>query len=384
MKIALVIKEFVPSRGGLERYGDGLARTMVSLGHEVHVWTTRFPEKIPAGVACHRIESPAWWQWPAPTGVLTKMREAVSNHGCDTLLALSPFYPADVYRPADGVQAHWMRIKYPGRWLRWCAQHLPRRLAIHAIERNLYQPHNCRRIVTNSQMVKNLVRRYYDFPGERIHVVHNGVDLNTFAPGDEQGRIAWRRQWQIAPDTSVVLFVGNDWLRKGLGFLLRGARPMLQNNQFALVVAGRGDVDKWRSLAQKLGIGERVMFVGASSRVVEWYRAADILVLPTRYDPFANVTLEAMACGLPVITTADNGAAELISHGQSGYVLSTRSEQGDYDIGELESYLAALLSPDARAKMGKLARAVASQYTLQRNAEATLAVCQASIATDKM
>jgi UDP-glucose:(heptosyl)LPS alpha-1,3-glucosyltransferase len=382
MKIALLIKEFVPTRGGLERYSYTLATTLVTLGHELHVWSMRFAERIPAAIHCHPVAQPAWCPWTAPLNAVRKMREAVQHHGCDVLLALSPFYPADVYRSADGVQAHWMRIKYGNALLRFCAQSQPRRMAINAIERCLYRPQNCKTIITNSCMVKNLILRYYQFPPDRIHVVYNGVDGQVFHPGSEEGRLDWRKQWQIPTDKMVVLFVANDWRRKGLDFLMDGARHDLQSGKALLVVVGRGNIGKWQKIAARLHISQGVVFAGATPQVGEWYRAADVLVLPTCYDPFANVTLEAMSSGLPVITTADNGAAELIGNGHSGYVLSQatgkRSWHG-YDSEELAAYLSALHCPDTRRCLGAKALATAQQFTLSRNAEATVAVCQSAI-----
>ena len=153
--------------------------------------------------------------------------------------------------------------------------------------------------------------------------MYPGVDVSRFhAGGRAQRRAAARRNLGIAEDEIVFLFVANNFRRKGLDLVLRALRRVdLRQARARLLVVGAGRRWLFGPLALLLGVSDWVTFAGASQEVEKFYGAADVFVLPTRYDPFAAVCLEAMACGLPVITTMMNGAAELIETGRSGFVL---------------------------------------------------------------
>ncbi len=110
-----------------------------------------------------------------------------------------------------------------------------------------------------------------------------------------------------------MLFVGSGYERKGLPTLLRALANMRRGDARLWVVGRDGQETLMRKLAQTLGVDRRVMFLGAQPDVRPFYGAADLFVLPTRYDPFPNAALEAMACGLPLVTSGNCGAAELVT-----------------------------------------------------------------------
>ena len=158
-------------------------------------------------------------------------------------------------------------------------------------------------IIANSNMVKSNIIKHYSVPAEKIHLLYNGVDLERFTPVNKE---KWRRQVRnsltLRPDAKLVLFVGSGFMRKGLQVLLE-AVSLMKDNEIRVLVIGKGPVHKFKAKAERYGIEGRIIFLGPQKEIEKYYFAADLFVLPTIYDPFSNATLEAMASGLPVITT---------------------------------------------------------------------------------
>jgi UDP-glucose:(heptosyl)LPS alpha-1,3-glucosyltransferase len=126
-----------------------------------------------------------------------------------------------------------------------------------------------------------------------------------------------RDQLKVKPDEIVLLFAGSGWERKGLRFAI-AAMALCDNRKMRLLVAGRGNPRYYKS--------KHVQFLGEVPDPVRIYSAADIFILPTIYDPFSNACLEALACGLPVITTRANGFSEIIEDGVHGSLVNLAND----------------------------------------------------------
>lgn len=215
--------------------------------------------------------------------------------------------------------------------------------------------------MTNSKLTRQHILDHYEISPDKISVIYNGVDMMRFHPGiGINKKYSVRKALKILPDDITVLFVSNNFKLKQL-FLILQAMAFLKDNSFKLVAVGSDNPDAYKRWAEKNGLGNQVFFPGMQNAIENYYAEADIFVLPTLYDAFANVCLEAMACGIPVITTETNGAAELISHGVHGYVLK-RS-----DPRELAGYLVRLKSSSDRIRMGHEASKKASAFTLDNH-----------------
>lgn len=171
----------------------------------------------------------------------------------------------------------------------------------------------------------------------------------------------------------MALFVGSGFKRKGLATVIR-ALPVVKTmeqdiSRLRLLVVGKDAPGPYIRLASRLGVGDRVTFAGGTTRPEDFYGAADIFVLPTMYDPFSNATLEAMACGLPVITTAQNGVSELMAEGVSGFVM-----RNPEDHSGLAATFAYLSCEKVRVKSGANARKVAEGLTWDSTLRKTLEV----------
>jgi len=179
------------------------------------------------------------------------------------------------------------------------------------------------RVIVNSEMVRRDVLERYALDPARVVTIHNGVDLERFSPrhaepGGSGARL--RAELGIGEEQPAVLFLGTGYARKGLDLVLGGFAEVLGREPRArLVVCGfDSDRARYEARARELGVDAAVRFLGGRLDPEAVYAACDLYVLPTRYDPFANSTLEALASGLPVITSLTNGGAELIAEGREG------------------------------------------------------------------
>jgi len=213
-------------------------------------------------------------------------------------------------------------------------------------------------------MVRDEIRRYFSVPDSRLQVIYSGVDTRAFHPDLKQHRAQVRSRHGIPDDAILFLFVGSGFERKGMAALLE-AMAALPANTFLLVVGRDRHASRFHAASEKRGMAPRVIFFGAQQDVKPYYGAADALVLPTLYDPFPNVALEAMASGLPVITSLKSGAAELIENGRNGFVCDA------LDVPALITHLRAVTPASART-MGERARATVEPMSLDRMSLALL------------
>ena len=371
MKIALVNHSFSLSHGGLERFSVNLALALHRAGHDVHAVGMTAAD-IPPEIETHTISIPRKPSWRRILGFHSSASHCVRGKGFDIVFGLTRFFPMDVYRMGDGVQKHWMRISYPfapWRWINYLFN--PAHLLNVLLERKILAATGAKRIITNSHLCRQHAQDYYGVSADRIRVVYNGVDHRLFNPETVTTvRGGTRKSLDLKDDDIAVLHVSNNWRRKGLDVTLKAiGRLGERGERVHLLVVGRGRPSGFRKLVQKLGLETRVHFVGPTDKVETYYAAGDLLVLPTLYDPFSNVCLEAMACGLPVITTSANGAAEVVAEGESGFI--QKDPKSHEELAELIGHC---LDPGKLRGMGKTAHELSIGFTPQKNMEETLAV----------
>lgn len=270
----------------------------------------------------------------------------------------------DIYRAGDGVHRVWLEQKT--RSQSWLAQmHVrfsPYHNYIKRAEKRLFESPRLRAVICNSNMVRAEILQRFRIDESKIHVIYNGVDTKLFHPGIKQQKNSRREQWDIPDAANVFAFVGSGFERKGLLQVLRSFKSLPENCY--LLVAGYDKREQfYREEAGRLGIKLRVKFLGPQKNVIPCYAAADVFVLPTLYDPFPNVVLEALACGLPVITSTKSGAAEVITDYGNGFVCDA------YDLVKLQEAMRILSDNEVAESMGKQARIVSEKYDLDKMAE---------------
>jgi len=301
---------------------------------------------------------------------------AVRDGGYDIVQSLARSLRQDVYRMGGGIHKVFLRESLRGRpgLARAAKMMRPFHWAVMHIEKRVFTEHLYRHVVSNSEMVKRELIELFDVPPDDITVIHNGVDLERFNPVNrERYRGAVREELGIGPDEPTALLVATSFSRKGLAQTIEALSRMGQRDRFRLLVIGGDDPSSYRRQARRRAVD--VLFLGRQKHVERFYAASDTFVLPTAYDPFANVTLEAMASGVPVITTRQNGASEIIGDGREGCVVANQS-----DIDGIQRAFERLVDPSLRAEMSGCARAKAEQFSHCRNAEETLAVYETVLA----
>jgi UDP-glucose:(heptosyl)LPS alpha-1,3-glucosyltransferase len=210
-------------------------------------------------------------------------------------------------------------------------------------------------------MVRDEIAARFDVSPGRLHVIHNGVDFTRFCPGEAPHRE--RAAHASLPGTTdpVWLFAGSGWVRKGLDTAMR-ALAASEHEGSRLWVAGEDPPGRWRRLARRLGIDARVDFLGPRMDLERVYRAANALLLPSRYDAFANVCLEAAASGLPVVTCRSNGSSELIA--DAGIVLDDAEDADGFALA-----LDRLTDASLREELAAKARALTLGLGWDRHVE---------------
>lgn len=372
MRIAIIRRVCSLKKAGAERYCVNLFRQLQRLGHDVTVIGEGIDDELRHEVAFLPVSVNRLTSWTRNRSFAQHAAEVARQGKFDVVHGLSRVDGLDTYRLTDPLQTHWVRVYYRQPWRQRLERWNPRHRAIFAIERRLFGPRGPRRIIVQSKLDARLLQEYFDIPSERLRLVRNGVDLSVFRPDDGADRCSVRQELGIGNDQPVLTFASMDFRRKGLDSLLQ-ALARSQQQEALLLVLGNGDVARYQALAEQWGMGSRVRFLGRQQGMSRFYRAADAFVLPTIYEPFPNVNLEAMACGTPVITTATAGGADLVEQGVNGYLVSDA-----FAVDELTHRIDQMLSlsDEQRQQMTRACLATAERMPVQKNAMETLAVLE--------
>ena len=380
MRLALVHMRHARS-GGTERYLNQVARHLAERGHEVTIVCRSHEEPPHPDVRFEVLRDlavgGAWRMWAFARAV--ERRLARSEH--DLVYGLGKTWTHDVVRLSGGLHASYLERSHLATLTGWervvRTDRLKHRLAL-AIERRALAPESYVHVVANSRMVAADAMARHGVPAERITTVWNGVDLARFRPelrATAGARL--RAELGLGAEERVVLFLGTGYGRKGLDVLLEAFPAVLAARPEArLLVAGRdAAIGAWRARAERLGLGGRVRFLGGRADAEAVYAASELYCLPTRYDSFGLTILEALASGLPVVTTDAAGGAEVLEEGV-GAVLPGGAPHAPPSAAGLAAELVAWLDPERLAAARPLARAVAEGHPEERTARESAAVLE--------
>ena len=357
MKLAIVRQRYNPY-GGAERFVERALAALSEKGLAPTLITRHWPETADGRDV--RLCNPfylgrLWRDWG-----FARCVQRIVHSGEFALVQSHERIPGcNLYRAGDGVHASWLeqRALVQGPWARLATRLQPWQQYTLRAEATMFRHPALRAVICNSAMVKEDIIRRFSLSTDKLHVIHNGVDLEHFHPGlKEIHRSRIRAGLGITDQTPLFLFVGSGFARKGLPQLLAALRQMQRRDSHLAVVGTDKQATAMGDLAAKFGIAARVHFLGGQQDVRPFYGAADAFALPTLYDPFPNAALEALACGLPVVTSDSCGAAELIEAGSNGYVCRAT------DSAALAAHLDALAAN--AATMGEAARAAAERCAL--------------------
>ncbi len=271
---------------------------------------------------------------------------------------------ATVHVCQAGIVARMGRLAAPDAPLaRRVNSGLGRALALLA-ERWSYRPGRLRALAAVSPGVQEELASHY--PAVPCVVTPNGVDLRHHGP-DGTARARVRRDMGVK-DEVVAIFVGGSWFLKGVAITVEAvAKARAAGSPLQLWVVGAGDAERFSRMADALGVAGAVRFLGHRDDVADFYRAADLFVLPSVYETFSLVTLEAAATGLPLVVTDFSGglARALTGDGDGGRIVARDATSVAEALGELAA------DPQLRHRLGATARARAGPLPWTRSAQAT-------------
>jgi UDP-glucose:(heptosyl)LPS alpha-1,3-glucosyltransferase len=375
MKIAFCYENVLPSRGGCGTYICDLARRLVADGHQVHLYACRWDAAaLPATTQFHALPAPRGPRFLRPWLFAAACRKALAAEPAHVSVGFDKTWGQDVLYPQGGLHAasteHNLR-KHRSPIARGLARAIKWFDLAHwsysLLERRQYLGSRRPLVVVNSHMVAHHFQRFYGISPDDVRIIYSAIDPDRFIEHDRpRRRLEWRQQWGLSPQETVALFVAMNYRLKGIEPLLHAVRrlPQEQVRQrgFRLLVIGNPDTKQYASLARRLGIEDRVRFLGFCAETRNAYFAADFLVHPTFYDPCSLVVLEGLACGLPVITSRLNGASELLHPPREGYVLAD-----PHDDERLAWYMLQLMDPARRSACAQAARRAAAQWTFEHH-----------------
>lgn len=329
MKVVL-LKSGVKNAGGLEKTAFRIAAGFQEYGANVSILTTA-PRQNPSfghtsnGIALHALKTPTWPSFYRIQQFDKQVQKWLQDNPADIVFGMDRNKHQTHIRAGNGVHAAYLksRIATEGR-LKYnvCLINPLHRKILH-IEKEAFENPKLKKIFTNSHMVKREILDHYSVDQAKISVIHNGVEWNEM----QSDFTSWPKQkrefcqtFNLDPDHLHLLFIGNGYSRKGLLPLLT-ALSRLQRKDVHLSIVGKDRHQaRYEAFANMLGIRSQVRFFGSQTNVRPFYQLADVLTIPSFYDPFANVTVEALAMGLFILSSKTNGGSEILTP-QTGVII---------------------------------------------------------------
>ncbi|HPU30066.1 MAG TPA: glycosyltransferase family 4 protein [Syntrophorhabdaceae bacterium] len=359
MKIGLAIYNFDPKKGGAERYAFDLSQRLSKKGHEVFVICSN-------GISVEdikliKVNSIRYPKWLRILFFALEHKKIVKNIKPDVVLGFGNTIEFDVYQSHGGVHKVWMK-----REIESYDNPIEKALKAFALKTSIHQRiqkwiseypirnKSYKKIIAISHMIKKHMIDSYNILEDEIEVVYNGVDTERFKMGEKIKDSGKTR----------ILFSAGNFRLKGLSPLLNALEGLIKERRdILLIVMGRGKKERYTRLIEKKGLKGHVLFTGETAHPELTYMESHFLVHPTFYDACSLTTMEAMASGLPVITTRWNGASTLVTENEGFVIDEPRNIEG------LRGALMALMDRERMEAMGRNARLKVQSFTMERNAQ---------------
>ncbi len=361
LHIAVAVKGFI-STGGAEKYAVEVTRRLASRGHRIDLYAWNADESLTTGIDFTPVPLPKIYSVSSVLTSYSFAREAaalISRNSYDVVMSHERGFCQDLatvhtfsYRLGTEEYSFLKMLNSiylsPRSWLHLWLE-----------KKQMESP--C--LAPVSSVIKEGIERYYGRTTD-TEIVTPGVDIDWFNPAWVKGhRDQAREAEKIEPGEMAVLFVGSEFKRKGLADLI----PAIGHGMKLLVVGTGERIRYYRRLAEKAGVGDQILFKGFTGDVRHFYAAADVVVLPSRKEAFGMTILEAMACGLPVISSIATGVASLVRHGKNGLIFD--------DAARLGGMLKSLSSRGLRQGLGAQARLTAENHTWETTAALYEQIC---------
>ncbi len=326
MKKILFIKKKYSPYGGAEIYLNRII-SYLKKKFEIHILSQDWPNIQEKEIIVHKLpEIHILSDLFFALSVKNFLKKNKSRY--DLVISFDRCISQDIYRASDGCHLRWLsqRRLFENFFKSFSLTVNPKHKIVTWLEKKCLYISS--KIITNSFMVKNDYKNFYGKSiSHKCKVCYNGIDIEKFRPISFISKTKLKKNMDL--DTSkIILFVGSGYKRKGLDILLRAL--ILLPKKYKLLVIGKDkNMKNFYKLIDKFQLNNRIFLLGPQKNVLKYYHIADIFVLPTFYDPFSNACLEALACGLPVITTISNGISEIISNGKEGFILNDFSNMAE-------------------------------------------------------
>ena len=371
MKIAVVRQKYV-NYGGAEKFVYEYTTHLANAGHNIHIFANQWAQSNHPYIRGRHVRAIQLNSFLRTLSFAWFALQAVRSESFDIVQSHERIWRQDLYRAGDGCHREWLErracyLPFVKRlYLRFNLFHQ----LILKLEKIIFESGQCKKIIAISEMVKRDILKHYQLPEDRVEVVYNGVRLDRFHPDNRNRfRSEMRKRFKISDGEVVVLFVGSGFERKGLEYLVKAVQ-YLERKNWRLVLVGKGNWERYLNFASKEN-QRKIIYLDPIDAIEKLYAAADLFVLPSIYEPFGNANLQALASGLPIITSRNCGAAEIITPKKEGIVLAEPSDAKA--IAEAIDYL---MDSKIRETMGQSARLLAEKFTQERNAAEMLNIYQ--------
>lgn len=364
-KIAVVVPKYGLVGGG-ERFAAELTvRLAENSYNDIHVFANQW-KAGPETVTFHKVRQITFPKWLTTLSFAWFAHRKIMSMGFDLVHAHDRLFRADLCSMHFIPHAIWVREVRRKKIFSLFD------LATIALERRMLAiPGNCRQLLPVSSLAACKFRQAYPAASCNVEVMHPGVDDCFFQVGQhERDRI--RAELNLAPDVFVLLFVSMNFELKGLDQLLGILNRLRQKKlkrALCLLVVGKGNQRKYQKVADALGVGEQIRFLGVREDMPAIYRAADLLALLSGFDTFGMVVSEAMAAELPVMVSPSVGACDLVREGENGFVVERD------DVGQAAEIIAELaMDVSRRIAMGRVAKLAVTEQRWSSVAERVQAI----------
>jgi len=375
MKVAFLIERLDPRRGGMETSVGEFLTAAIALGVNVHVVTQEAAADF--SIAPAHCLGRSGWERSSRYWHFVKSADAwLKRDHWEVVHAVTPCMRCDLYQPRGGAaeesttRAVAARDGRIAKALRRLGARLDPKLRLIArLERSLLTDERKPMVAALSSYMHRQLQSAYTIPENQIRDVLNGVTVDLPEPAARaETRKRLRRELGLSESDLVAIFVGHNFRRKGLLRLIEAlAEPEARG--WKLLVAGKDAPRFYQRYASKMGVSERIRFLGARKDVRQLYLAADFCTLPTYHDPCSRTILEALSLGVPCLTTRYDGSADAIREGEHGFVIDAPDSirQMAHAFQQTSDHL-------LREAMARNALALRPRLSMRRHAEEILAV----------
>lgn len=331
MKLAFCLFNYFP-HGGLQRDFMRVAELSAARGHEIHVHTMRWEGTKPSSFIIHEEKPHAFTLGNhARASWFARQLQSKIKGKYDLVIGFNKMPGLDLYYAADGCFAEKLESKKP----RWLHRLLTRNRTYLALETAIFNHLSKTHVLYIAKKNQETYEKHYSTEKTKQFLLPPGIDTHFQRLSPKKTVYAdLRQQLKIQQNTLSLLMVASSFKTKGLDRALRAIASLKQalQKKLQLNVIGNDHPSLYIRLAQQLNVSATINYLGAQQNIAEWMQASDLMIHPAYHESAGLVILEAIAAGLPILTTATCGYAHFVVDGNAGIVLDDPFSQADFNM----------------------------------------------------